>query len=218
MSTKLAEENIPSVAELVELFDAAQKASGTGTPIAATEATRERLIAWETFIREKVIAKTKLPTSAPHRWRLPGERQSFTHCFELVDEKEIAKGYLTMGLYPDGRLGELFLNMSKPGSFISGIMNALTYTVSIALQHGVPLHVFTSRFRHSQFSPAGMVRGAPDDLRGFKKSILDYLGEYLDFRFPDGALRALDVPEVEKEPAAGELKAVSDDGDDPISL
>ena len=96
------------------------------------------------------------------------------------------KGYLTMGTYSDGKLGEIFLKIDKKGSFTSGIMDGLMLILSIGLQHGVPLGVFTKHFRHTKFLPAGMTEGAPSEIKGFSDSILDYLGKYLEYRYPNG--------------------------------
>jgi hypothetical protein len=47
------------------------------------------------------------------------------------------EGYITVGLYEDGRPGEVFIKMSKEGSTLSGVMDGLALTVSIGLQYGV---------------------------------------------------------------------------------
>ena len=58
-----------------------------------------------------------------------------THKFEIAGHE----GYITVGLYADGQPGEIFLKMAKEGSTISGLMDTLATSVSLALQYGVPL-------------------------------------------------------------------------------
>ena len=71
----------------------------------------------------------------PLRRRLPDERASITHKFNVGGHE----GYLTIGLYEDGTPGEIFLRMAKEGSTISGLMDSFATAVSLALQYGVPL-------------------------------------------------------------------------------
>jgi hypothetical protein len=186
------------------------------------ERERNLLVAWERRVRERVLAGAPSPIAEPHRWRLPDERLSLTHCFAMTDpEGFIArcpkcdwgwqeaieyKAYLTMGMYDDGRLGELFCTISKEGSFVSGIMDALTFVLSVALQHGVPLESFTRRMRFTRFQPSGMVVGAPTELRGFFSSLLDYLARFLEHRFPEG-VESSRHPRPEPEPEPVEIEA-----------
>lgn len=180
---RLTEQLMPSLEELNQLFSDA-----TGAPETLDERDRLMLLMWESKVREGVLTRLPSPIGEPHRWRLPDERQGMTHRFQMTDEDgRPLKAYLTTGLYSDGRLGEIFCVVAKEGTFVSGIMDALTYSMSVALQHGVPLEVFTRRFKYSKFDPSGMVQGAPSALRGFFGSVLDYIGRYLELRFPNGA-------------------------------
>lgn len=185
MSARLPNSLLPTTEELATLFSDA-----AGHPLELTDADRTLLLHWEDSVRGKVMAQAKAPTAAPHRWRLPDERNSLTARFELASASypDDFVGHITMGMYDDGSIGELFLSMAKEGSFTSGIMDAFVTAVSIGLQHGIPLHVFSNKFKHSSFSPSGAVRGAPTALRGFYKSILDYLFHYLEHKFPNGKL------------------------------
>ena len=77
-------------------------------------------------------------SSAPPRavrHRLPEERMSLTHKFSIAGHE----GYITVGLYPNGQPGEIFIKMAKEGSTVSGLMDAFATSTSISLQHGVPL-------------------------------------------------------------------------------
>jgi len=113
------------------------------------------------------------------RHKLQEERQSLTHKFKVGDHE----GYITVGLYPNGEPGELFITMAKEGSTVSGLMDSFALAVSIALQHGVPLKLFCEKFAHTRFEPSGW-SGNPDI--GYAKSIMDYIFRWLQLRFLTG--------------------------------
>lgn len=90
---------------------------------------------------------------------------------------------MTAGSYDDGALGEVFLKLGKQGSTLAGVMDAFSIAISIALQYGVPLEAFVSKFVNMRFEPAGMTDDA--DIR-ISQSIMDYIFrrlalDYLDF-------------------------------------
>ncbi|MFM7089142.1 MAG: vitamin B12-dependent ribonucleotide reductase [Candidatus Paceibacterota bacterium] len=105
---------------------------------------------------------------APQRIRLDRQRSSLTTSFVVGG----ADGYMTAGTYADGQLGELFLKMSKPGSTLAGVMDAFAISVSIGLQHGVPLETYVEKFINTRFEPAGITNDP--DLR-IATSVLDYM-------------------------------------------
>jgi ribonucleoside-diphosphate reductase alpha chain len=104
----------------------------------------------------------------PVRKRLPKKRPSQTVSFSVGG----AEGYLTAGSYPDNGLGEVFIKMSKQGSTLAGVMDAFSVAVSIALQYGVPLDAFVSKFINMRFDPAGLTDDP--DVR-LAQSVMDYL-------------------------------------------
>jgi len=117
----------------------------------------------------KKEAEAALPTSSvPVRKRLPKKRPSQTVSFSVAG----AEGYLTASNYPDDGLGEVFIKMSKQGSTLAGVMDAFSVAVSIALQYGVPLEAFVSKFVNMRFDPAGMTDDP--DVR-IATSVMDYL-------------------------------------------
>jgi ribonucleoside-diphosphate reductase alpha chain len=118
------------------------------------------------------------------RHKLMPERASITHKFNIGGHE----GYLTVGLYPDGTPGELFVTMAKEGSTVSGLMDSFALAVSIALQHGVPLKLFCEKFAHTRFEPSGW--SSNPDL-GFAKSIMDYIFRWLQLRFLTGQQQSL---------------------------
>ena len=113
------------------------------------------------------------------RHRLPGERASVTHKFALSGHE----GYITVGLYPTGQPGEIFIRMAKEGSTVSGMMDSFATSISLALQHGVPLKVLCGKFAHTRFEPSGWT-GNPQI--GLATSIMDYIFRWLDLRFLSG--------------------------------
>ncbi len=112
----------------------------------------------------------------PYRRRLPAERQAITHKFDISGHE----GYITVGLYPDGQPGEIFLKMAKEGSTISGLMDTFATTVSVALQYGVPLHDLVHKFAHVRFEPSGFTANPEIPIA---KSIVDYIFRWLGSRF-----------------------------------
>src|SRR5437588_2541296 len=118
------------------------------------------------------------------RHRLPEERASITHKFNVGGHE----GYLTVGLYPNGEPGEIFITMAKEGSTVSGLMDSFSCAVSIALQHGVPLKLLCEKFAHTRFEPSGWT-STPEI--GFAKSIMDYIFRWLQLRFLTGQQQLL---------------------------
>ncbi|MGB2591809.1 MAG: vitamin B12-dependent ribonucleotide reductase [Candidatus Acidiferrum sp.] len=110
------------------------------------------------------------------REKMPVERASITHKFSVG----VNEGYITVGMYPDGRPGEIFIKMSKEGSTLSGVMDGLALTVSLGLQYGVPLKVFVDKLVNTRFEPSGIT--ANPNIR-FVSSVLDYLARWLGGRF-----------------------------------
>ncbi len=70
---------------------------------------------------KKDLQKAQAEAALPHRRRLPSERTAVTHKFDIAGHE----GYITVGLYPDGQPGEIFLKMAKEGSTVSGLMDSL---------------------------------------------------------------------------------------------
>ncbi len=122
----------------------------------------------------------------PVRRRLPKSRPSVTTSFSVAG----AEGYMTAGSYPDNGLGEVFLKLGKQGSTLAGVMDAFSIAISIALQYGVPLEAFVSKFVNMRFEPAGMTDDP--DIR-ISQSIMDYIFRRL----------ALDYLPYEKREALG---------------
>ncbi len=112
----------------------------------------------------------------PVRHKLPDERKSITHKFDIAGHE----GYLTVGLYEDGMPGELFVTMAKEGSTISGLMDAFATQTSYALQFGVPLKFMVDKFTHMRFEPSGFTKNQEIPIA---KSIVDYIFRWMASHF-----------------------------------
>jgi ribonucleoside-diphosphate reductase alpha chain len=154
--------------------------------VAAKAAAQARITALETQL--KAITEASLQNSdsldaqSPPRavrHRLPAERASVTHKFSLAGHE----GYITVGLYPNGQPGEIFIRMAKEGSTVSGLMDSFATAISLALQHGVPLRVLCEKFAHTRFEPSGWTGNTEI---GYAKSIMDYIFRWIQIRFLSG--------------------------------
>jgi ribonucleoside-diphosphate reductase alpha chain len=125
---------------------------------------------------DKAAAKA---IGAPRRERLPDTRESVTHKFNVAGHE----GYVTVGLFPDRRPGELFITMAKEGSTIGGLMDCFGTAVSMSWQYGVPLEVYVNKFSHTRFEPMGHTKNP--DIR-IAKSIVDYIFRWLGITFLPG--------------------------------
>lgn len=113
------------------------------------------------------------------RRRLPETRQSLTHKFRVAD----SKFYITVGLYPDGSPGEIFMRSGgKVGSFEHGMLDGWSIFFSLALQSGIPLAVICEKFKHTRFEPSGITENSDPSLR-FAASVLDYVARWMEQKF-----------------------------------
>ncbi|MBE2204941.1 MAG: vitamin B12-dependent ribonucleotide reductase [Chthoniobacterales bacterium] len=132
------------------------------------------------------------------RRNMPDTRQSLTHKFEIAGHE----GYVTVGLYSDGQPGEVFVQMSKEGSTIGGLMDTIATLTSMALQYGVPLEHLVKKFAYQRFEPSGFTKNR--DIRT-AHSITDYIFRWLGCEFikgyreatsPDNGQHDLPMPEI----------------------
>ena len=161
-------------AKVAEKVEIASKAI-----VAATNAFTAALARTEASEAERSdLEQSDAPPRAV-RHRLPSERASLTHKFSIAGHE----GYITVGLYPNGQPGEIFIRMAKEGSTVSGLMDSFATAASLALQHGVPLKVLCEKFAHSRFEPSGWTG---NEHIGYAKSIMDYIFRWLQLRFLSG--------------------------------
>ncbi len=117
---------------------------------------------------ENALRSQTVIVKRPVRERLPRRRKSYTFAFRVAD----CEGYVTVGQYEDGRPGEVFMKVSKQGSTLAGIMDAFSISVSLGLQHGVPLSTYVKKYTNMRFEPAGIT---DDPELRIASSLVDYI-------------------------------------------
>ncbi|MFA6907206.1 MAG: vitamin B12-dependent ribonucleotide reductase [Candidatus Micrarchaeia archaeon] len=112
-----------------------------------------------------------------NRRKLPTRRSGF------IQEARVGghKVYLKTGEYPDGALGEIFIDMYKEGAGYRSLLNCFAIAVSKGLQYGVPLDEFVDTFTFTRFEPAGVVTG--HDAVKNATSIVDYVFRVLGYEY-----------------------------------
>jgi len=137
------------------------------------------------------------PVAHATRRKLPNERHAITHKFQIAGHE----GYITVGMYEDGKPGEIFLVMAKEGSTISGLMDAFATSISMSLQYGVPLETLIEKFSHVRFEPSGFTRNPEIP---YAKSLTDYIFRWLSKKFiedvDEAAAAAAPAAESKPEP------------------
>ncbi|WCL47944.1 vitamin B12-dependent ribonucleotide reductase [Leptospira sp. GIMC2001] len=117
----------------------------------------------------KEVAERIVYKYVSQRRRLPNRRAGYTQKAMVGGHKV----YLRTGEYEDGQIGEIFIDMHKEGAAFRSLMNAFAISVSLGLQHGVPLEEFVEAFTFFKFEPNGMVSGNPHIK--MSTSVIDYL-------------------------------------------
>ncbi|HXW34005.1 MAG TPA: vitamin B12-dependent ribonucleotide reductase [Acidimicrobiales bacterium] len=146
---------------------------GDAAPAGSDAEARDRELAARIDELEAALAEAHRHAQTPVvvgavRERLPRRRKSSTFAFRVAD----CEGYVTVGEYEDGRPAEVFIKVSKQGSTLAGIMDAFSISVSLGLQHGVPLATYVRKYTNMRFEPAGITDDA--DLR-ISTSLVDYI-------------------------------------------
>lgn len=143
-------------------------------------------------VNDKIVVRGAI------RRKLPSRRHGRTYEFRLAD----LKGFFTVGEYEDGTPGEVFINVSKQGSTLSGLMDSFAISISHGLQYGVPLKSYVKTLMSSSFAPAGITDDS--DIRT-ASSITDYIVrrlalDYLSFddRLELGLASIDDMPETQQ--------------------
>lgn len=112
--------------------------------------------------------------------------------------------YLRTGEYPDGSLGEVFLDLSKEGTLMRSLLNSFAVSISLGLQYGVPLEEFVDVFTFTRFEPNGMVQGH-DKIR-MTTSIVDLIFKDLAITYLDRSDLAHGDRKVEEIPVQTKKK------------
>ncbi len=133
----------------------------------------------------------RLPAHAARRRELPSRRAGYTQKASVGGHRL----YLRTGEYDDGTLGEIFVALHKEGAAFRGLMDNFAISVSLGLQHGVPLEAYVEAFTFTRFGPSGVVEGDPAVAHA--TSLLDYTFRNLAANY----LGRRDIPEAEVEEA-----------------
>ncbi len=143
------------------------------------------------------------PAPQLRRRKLPDTRHSITHKFSVAG----FEGYATVGLFEDGKPGEIFITLGKAGSTLAGFADAFATAISFALQHGVELRFLVDKFSHARFEPSGFTSNPQIPMA---KSIVDYVFRWMAIQFlpkedqPEPATSAANGSEIEREAAASD--------------
>ena len=130
-----------------------------------SDKTQPRIISKEnstTFVK-------KINEGVSKRFSMPDRRKGYIQKATIGDHKV----YLHTGEYEDGKIGEIFIDISKEGELVKALMNNFAIAISLGLQYGVPLDEFISAFVDTKFEPSGKVQGNDRILSA--SSILDYI-------------------------------------------
>jgi len=196
--------NMPESATVEEIMDAYIFAWERGLKAVAVyreNSKRSQPLNVKKTEGEMMAKRAEVVTIRQEREPLPQTRKSITHKFELADHK----GYLTIGLYDDGRPGEMFVTMAKQGSTVRGLIDAWSLSMSMNLQYGVSAKELFSKFRHQKFEPSGFVRnsekkGVLDQDRTAIRtasSIVDYISQFMIATFGNSSTLEIEIPYAE---------------------
>jgi ribonucleoside-diphosphate reductase alpha chain len=167
-----------------------ESVAASGPPLSVAEQARLSL--------PPVSEGVRPPHSVRHR--LPKRRRGFTQEARIGGHKV----FLRTGEYEDGNIGEIFIDMHKEGAAFRSLMNCFAISVSMGLQHGVPLESYVEQFTFTRFEPGGIVEGHPNIK--FSTSIIDYVFRVLGVEY----LKRYDFAQV---PPAEEQEALQNPTD-----
>jgi ribonucleoside-diphosphate reductase alpha chain len=141
---------------------------------------------WDKLVKsvDSNVDRIKHEASKPRRQKLPGTRSGQIVKFEIAGSLD---GFIVVGVYPDGRCGEVFGRLGQGGSFAHGMFESFCKAFSVMLQWGVPLEKAIDSFKNLAFDPAGFVKvaeGTSDaDIKSCK-SVVDLMMRILEWLFP----------------------------------
>jgi ribonucleoside-diphosphate reductase alpha chain len=124
-----------------------------------------------TMAQDKVleVAERIIHKYVARRQRLPFRREGYTQKVKIGGQSV----YLRTGEYENGQLGEIFIDMHREGAAFRSLLNCFAISISLGLQHGVPLEEFVDAFVFTKFEPSGMVNGNPHVK--MSTSVIDYI-------------------------------------------
>lgn len=148
---------------------------------------------------QQIVEKVSIKYISERR-KLPSKRRGYTQKVMIGNHKF----FLRTGEYPDGSLGEIFVDTHKDGTAFKSLMGAFAIAVSVGLQHGVPLERFVDLFTFVKFEPNGPVAG--DDRLMMCTSLLDWIFRHLAVNYLDRD----DLATVPKDDSAFDPKTIGE--------
>ena len=177
------------------------KAEAKAEAPAPAQAPAAQAPATVTFKAAQPIREGARPP-ASQRVRLPKRRGGFTQEARVSGHKI----FLRTGEYEDGSIGEIFIDMHKEGASFRSLMNCFAISVSMGLQHGVPLDSYIDQFTFTRFEPGGIVEGHPNIK--FSTSMIDYVFRVLAVEYQ----KRYDLAQVPPKEVQTELLNATDVG------
>ena len=112
--------------------------------------------------------------------RMPTTRQSVTHKAVIHSAEGRVKFFVTVGLYDDGRPGEVFITCDESGGRLDGFSDCWAIAISMLLQTGTTLDQLAEKFAFQGFEPAG--RTDCPAVR-YARSVPDYISRWMQTEF-----------------------------------
>jgi ribonucleoside-diphosphate reductase alpha chain len=148
-----------STSSILEVLDEDEESTDTVND-PALSAAQDAVVKTAERIIHKYLAE---------RQRLPTRRGGYTQKSKIGGQSV----YLRTGEYENGQIGEIFIDMHREGAAFRSLMNCFAISISLGLQHGVPLEEFVDAFVFTKFEPSGMVMGNPHIK--MTTSVIDYI-------------------------------------------
>ncbi len=139
------------------------------------------------------IAERIIHRYIAHRRKLPDRRTGYTQKAKIGGQSV----YIRTGEYDNGQLGEIFIDMHREGATVRSLLNVFAISISLGLQHGVPLEEFVDAFVFTRFDPSGPVTG--NSRIKFSTSVIDYIFRELAVNY----LGRNDLAHVDPDTAEG---------------
>ena len=149
-----------STSDVLQVIEADDETSADVAANPEDEAVQDKVVQ----VAERIIHKY-----VSERRRLPNRRGGYTQKCKIGGQSV----YLRTGEYENGQLGEIFIDMHKEGAAFRSLLNCFAISISLGLQHGVPLDEFVDAFVFTKFEPSGMVHGNPHIK--MTTSVMDYI-------------------------------------------
>ena len=139
------------------------------------------------------------------RRRLPDRRSGYTQKAKINGQSV----YIRTGEYDNGQIGEIFIDMHREGASFRSLINCFAISISLGLQHGVPLEEFTDAFVFTRFEPSGIVTG--NDKIKMATSVIDYIFRELAVTYLGrNDLSHVDTDEITSKASRGIVKKLSE--------